>query len=448
MSFNSLLEAEIFGEYFSEYDIKGAKEIQKKSIPPFIDGDDLIVLSKTGSGKTLSYLLPVFQKLKILEKEGRHMEKASPQCVIIVPIKELAHQVSAEAKKISHHAKLRVKSAVGGQKGKRVQSFKSSSFDILVATPGRLHSMLKSKEINFKSLQILVVDEADQLMDMGFTKDMLAIKSFIKTKVQVAMFSATEPVDFSELTANVFSGYEFNRIHHSASLQTTSNIETFNISLEYTEKKSMLSQFLESEAKGSGVIFTNQKEIAEDVHKYMETISKEKKLKSKIYLIHGDVTEEARRRRMSDFRKSGGILVTTDIMARGIDVKGLKWVLNYDLPFEAVYYVHRAGRVGRHGTIGLVYNFVTKKDQKLILKINESIASQTALNISPIAVRGGASGSSNKASKKASKKTSKKATKKASKKTGKKAQRGSRGSQSSKVTKKVTKRRSPRYKRK
>lgn len=448
MSFNSLLETEIFGEYFSEYDIKGAKEIQKKSIPPFIDGDDLIVLSKTGSGKTLSYLLPVFQKLKILEKEGRHMEKASPQCVIIVPIKELAHQVSAEAKKISHHAKLRVKSAVGGQKGKRVQSFKSSSFDILVATPGRLHSMLKSKEINFKSLQMLVVDEADQLMDMGFTKDMLAIKSFIKTKVQVAMFSATEPVDFSELTANVFSGYEFNRIHHSASLQTTSNIETFNISLEYTEKKSMLSQFLESEAKGSGVIFTNQKEIAEDVHKYMETISKEKKLKSKIYLIHGDVTEEARRRRMSDFRKSGGILVTTDIMARGIDVKGLKWVLNYDLPFEAVYYVHRAGRVGRHGTIGLVYNFVTKKDQKLILKINESIASQTALNISPIAVRGGTSGSGNKASKKASKKTSKKATKKASKKTGKKTQRGSRGSQSSKVTKKVTKRRSPRYKRK
>lgn len=445
MSFNSLLEAEIFGEYFSEYDIKGAKEIQKKSIPPFLAGDDLIVLSKTGSGKTLSYLLPIFQKLKVLEKEGRHMEKASPQCVIIVPIKELAHQVSAEAKKISHHAKLRVKSAVGGQKGKRVQSFKSSSFDILVATPGRLHSMLKSKEINFKSLKMLVVDEADQLMDMGFTKDMLAIKSFIKTKVQVAMFSATEPVDFSELSANVFAGHEFSRIHHSASHQTTSNIETFNISLEYTEKKSMLSQFLESEAKGSGVIFTNQKEISEDVYKYAQTISKEKKLKVKTYLIHGDVTEEARRRRMSDFRKTGGILIATDIMARGIDVKGLKWVLNYDLPFEAVYYVHRAGRVGRHGTVGLVYNFVTKKDQKLILKINESIASQTALNISPIAIRTGAG---KKASKKVTKKASKKAAKKVAKKTGKKAQRGSKGPQSGKLTKKVTKRRSPRYKRK
>ena len=170
-----------------------------------------------------------------------------------------------------------------------------------------------------------------------------------------------------------------------------------------------------------------------------------KKLKVKTYLIHGDVTEEVRRRRMSDFRKTGGILIATDIMARGIDVKGLKWVLNYDLPFEAVYYVHRAGRVGRHGTVGLVYNFVTKKDQKLILKINESIASQTALNISPIAIRTGAG---KKASKKVTKKASKKAAKKVAKKTGKKAQRGSKRPQSGKLTKKVTKRRSPRYKRK
>ncbi len=440
MSFKTLLDCDLFGDFFKENGIKGAKDIQKEAIPLFLNDESLIALSKTGSGKTLSYLLPVFQKIKKLEEQGLEQNKGAPLCVIIVPIKELAHQVSAEAKKISHHAKLRVKTAVGGQKGKRVQNLKSATYEILIATPGRLNSMLKSKEVKFSDLEMFIVDEADQLMDMGFIKDMKMIKSHLKKKAQVALFSATEPVDFQALTEDVFSGYEFKRINNSVNVQAVSNIETFNISLEYTEKKAMLLQFLEREAKGSGVIFTNQKETAEEISKYVDTLKKEKKFKHKTFLIHGDIDESQRRKRMEDFREEKGILVTTDIMARGIDVKGLTWVLNYDLPFEAVYYVHRAGRVGRHGGVGLVYNFVTKKDQKLIVKINESIASQTALNINPIHIKGEGALGKKKVTKKHTKKTAKKVTKKTTKKKT--------GYQSKNASKKVTKRKTPRYKRK
>ncbi len=383
-----LLDFSLFEGFLAEQKLKKATDVQVEAIPLFLDGQDLVVLAKTGSGKTFSYLLPIFQRIKELELVGVESEKAgSPKAVIIVPVKELARQVQSEAKKISHHIKLRVRMALGGEKGKKVSSLKTQKFEVLISTPGRLASMLKSGEINFNSLEHFVIDEADQLMDMGFIKDIHTIKKNFKSKVQVALFSATRPADFNNLTKEVFSGFDFKEIIKTTQTGADIRIETFNIALEYTEKRAMLKLFLEKEAQGNGIIFANQKDDAKRVFDALADL----KLKSKVSLIHGDLSAEQRKEAISQYRSTKGILVTTDILARGFDMKGLQWVLNYDLPFETVYYIHRAGRVGRHGSLGRVYNFVTKKDHKLIDKINESIQSQSSLVIEPISLKTAAS---------------------------------------------------------
>ncbi len=384
--FLDMLDFSFFENYLKEQSLTKPTDVQIEGIPSFLDGEDLIVLAKTGSGKTFSYLLPLFQRLKEAEfsSEG-HSKSGCPKAVIIVPVKELARQVSDEAKKVSHHVKLRVRLALGGEKGKKVSSLKTQQFEILISTPGRLVSMLKSKEIRFDDLNYFVVDEADQLMDMGFIKDMVEIKKNFKKKVQVALFSATRPDDFHHLTKEVFAGFDFKEIIKTIQAGGDARIDTYNIPLEYTEKKAMLKLFLEQEAKGSGIIFTNQKDIAKIVGKEIVDL----KLSKKVSVIHGDLSADERKSTIEQYRSTKGILVTTDILARGFDMKGLQWVLNYDLPFETVYYIHRAGRVGRHGSVGKVFNFVTKKDHKLIGKINESIQAQTSLKIEPILLKEG-----------------------------------------------------------
>jgi superfamily II DNA/RNA helicase len=215
---------------------------------------------------------------------------------------------------------------------------------------------------------------------MGFSKEISKIMNFIHKKnsaqvPQVALYSATWPAQYKNFVEEVFPGYTFKDIICQGGVQLKRNIETFNIPLGIKEKPKLLEQFLSKEARGSGIIFVNKKEEVKKISEQVESIVGHKK----IFQIHGDQKPGERKDAIQSFRSKGGLLIATDIAARGLDVENLSWVLNFDLPFEAVYYVHRCGRTGRAGRQGRVYNFITPADTKLMGRINEAILSQSSL---------------------------------------------------------------------
>jgi superfamily II DNA/RNA helicase len=406
--------------FLKESSITKPTEVQQKAIPPFLKGEHLSVLAQTGSGKTLTYTLPIFHQLKSNDDDIPMDDQfGAPRAIILTPTRELNQQIFKVCKSVAHTAKLRIRQLVGGDKGKRSRRLQEEAFDILVCSPARLLSALERKEVLPKLLEILVLDEADQLLDMGFTRDLKKIISFIH-KVnkaplrQVALFSATWPAQYENFVEDVFHGLSFKEVICQGGVQLKRNIETFNIYLPQREKNKILEEFIAKEAKGTGLIFVNKKD---DVLKLAQSLRSQFPKKN-IIELHGNQKPSERKAAMDNFLKDKGLMVASDIAARGLDVDNLAWVLNYDLPFEAVYYIHRCGRTGRAGRLGRVYNFVTSADIKLMGRINEAILSQSSLALKPLEAPKGSS---------MAKKTQKKSTvkgeskKKVAKKTKKKS---------------------------
>lgn len=372
---------EDFNPYYKELGIKKPNEVQNKIIPKLLNGESFFCLAQTGSGKTLSFALPLCELVKRIEDvEGVNEAFASPRVVIVAPTKELVFQIESVIKSLSHHVKLRVRKILGGAtKTGSQRSLKSSSFEILIATPTALGRALKKGDISFDFLKAIVFDEADQLFDKGFTKDLNAVLRFVEfDQTCVSFFSAT----FSD-EAQVYLDSKFKKLNpevitFSKSHRMQSKISTYNIYLSPKEKTNMLKGFFDKTAKGRGIVFVNQKNQVEEVDAFL----KDKMPKLKYKVLHGGLTQVERMANHKAFMDGKiQVLVATDIAARGIDIKDLSWVLNFGLPKSAIYYLHRCGRVARAGKTGLVYNFVTGFDSKLIGLINESIKSQTQLNL-------------------------------------------------------------------
>lgn len=374
---------EDFNPYYKELGIKTPNEVQNKIIPKLMKGESFICLAQTGSGKTLSYALPIAEKIKQIEdEEGLSEAASSPFAVIVAPTKELATQIQGVFKGLSHHVGLRVRASLGGTKG-RGTSLKDKSYEILVATPNRLAKGLKSKEISFHQLKWLVFDEADQLFDMGFKKDIEGMMRFVEyDDTNITFFSATLPFEVEEFLKDQFKKKSLEMITVGKGHDLQHRVETYNIYLSPKEKLPMIKGFMEKTAKGRGILFANQKNQVDDIKAYLE----KEMPKLKYRVLHGDLTQKERAANHKAFVDGKAqVLVATDIAARGIDIKDLSWVLNYGLPKTAVYYLHRAGRVGRGGKQGAVYNFVTNFDAKLIGHINDAIKKQSTLDLEFIA---------------------------------------------------------------
>ena len=377
------LHAQLEG-FFSEEGISKATAIQKKVIPEILDRKSVIVLSETGSGKTLSYALPICSRIKTREDEGKkNLVKGAPIAMIVVPTRELATQIYKVFKKISFHTKLRVRDLTGGDTSAKMKSVANAPYEILIATPSRVKSAIKHKELSLNQLQYVVFDEADQLFDMGFKKDLdFIIEYFDMTQTQFNFITATLPTEIEEYIIERFPEVNFTKIGSADTHVTQPKIETFNVSVEAAEKNMVVKMFLEKQAQGRGIVFTNQKNQAEDLYKYIA----EKMPKLKMKLLHGDLEIKERESAIKSFVDGKvQILIATDIAARGIDIKDLVWVVNYGLPKTGIYYLHRCGRVARGGRRGIVYNLVASHDSKMISQINESIKNQKhlALDIIP-----------------------------------------------------------------
>lgn len=355
-------------------------EIQSKAIPEIRGDMSLEIFSPTGSGKTLSYLIPLCEKFKIKEKAPHDKSKMKgPSLLVLAPTRELAKQIAKEAKDLAHHLKLKVRTLDGPSD---IANIRSKGCDLLIGVAGNVSSAVKKKAVSLNNLLALVLDEADQMLEGGFKKELVEISKDIRRlnlNSQIILMSATEGETFVELRKEIFGDMAFKKITSQVN-HLLPQIDTFNIFVSIKEKMPMTLEFLKKEAKGQGIIFVNKKEEIEEIYNQIQQAFPLKK----INFIHGGMGPKERDKAYQSFLEEGEILVASDIMARGIDLVQAQWVFNYDLPFEAVYYIHRAGRVGRGGKKGQVYNLVTAHDSDIISRINSAIHHQTALKLTAI----------------------------------------------------------------
>ena len=338
---------------------KGYKEpspIQAKAIPAILDRRDVMAAAQTGTGKTASFILPILHMLS----NPKHKFKGHViRALVVTPTRELAAQVRESAVTYGRNLNLKSTAIYGGTSVRNQKKVLRQGVDILVATPGRLLDLYNQKSIDFSKVEVLVLDEADQMLDMGFINDIKKIIRLLPDRRQNLMFTATFSDPFRAL-ANKFS-YNPLEISVTRDNETAKNIEHYIHPVETSRKSELLVHLIKKEKWKQALVFTRTKHGANRLTK--------KLIQAHIpaVAIHGNKTQNYRTRALDDFKKNRvRILVATDVAARGIDIKNMNQVINFDLPTVAKDYVHRIGRTGRAGESGKAISFVGSEQFELL----------------------------------------------------------------------------------
>lgn len=359
MNFNELNLNPALLRALLEIGFEEATEIQENAIPIIMSGKDVIGQSQTGSGKTAAFGLPL---LNIIEPS----EKRLPQVLILAPTRELCQQITTEMRKFSKYIEgLRIVAIFGGEPiTHQIRDLKAGA-DIIVGTPGRVKDHIDRKTLKFKELKHFVLDEADEMLKMGFKEEIEEIISFLPEEKQTLLFSATMPKAILDLTRTYQNDPVL--IKSSSKTLTVTTVTQMVYEVNQSDKIRALVQLIEYYRPGSSMIFCNTKKMVDDLSTAL--IAKG----FNVAAIHGDLKQEMRNVVMTKFReKKVSHLVCTDVAARGIDVEGLDLVLNFDVPQEIDYYVHRIGRTGRAGKSGLSITLITPR-QKYVIQTLEKL---------------------------------------------------------------------------
>ena len=330
--------------------------IQTQAIPPALQRCDIVGCAQTGTGKTLAFLLPALERL--LRDPAK---TKNPRVVVLEPTRELVIQVAGETRKLAGRTSLRSVPVYGGA-GMRKQTEKlHRGVDVVVATPGRLMDHMRRKNVNFKHLQVLVLDEADRMLDMGFLPDIKQIISRMPRQRQTMLFSATMPPTISALAR------QFQRNPMSIEIDMARPPEAIQQALYPVPKHlkiQLLRAILEQMEVNSMLVFTRTKQQADIVTRQL------RQTRAAVACIHGDFNQRDRISALEGFRSGKHrILVATNIAARGLDVEGISHVINYDVPEHPEDYVHRIGRTARAEADGDAITLVTPDDEGLIHRI-------------------------------------------------------------------------------
>lgn len=341
----------------SGYDTPTA--IQKQAIPSVLMMRDLIGIAQTGTGKTASFVLPMIDILA----EGRSRARM-PRSLILEPTRELAAQVAENFEKYGKYHKLSMALLIGGVSMGDQQKALEKGVDVLIATPGRLMDLFGRGKILLNGCDLLVIDEADRMLDMGFIPDIEEICTKLPSTRQTLLFSATMPPPIKKLADKFLSSPKTIEVARPAS--TNALITERLVEVDTRKKREVLRSLIESEQVKTAIIFCNRKTTVRELAKSL------KQYGYKAGEIHGDMDQASRIKEL-DFFKSGeiNILVASDVAARGLDVKGVSHVFNFDAPWHPDDYVHRIGRTGRAGATGTAYTFVTKDDEEAIAQIEK-----------------------------------------------------------------------------
>ena len=357
-NFSSLGICEEFTGILKKNGITSPTPVQEKTIPILLQKQDIITQAQTGTGKTLAFLLPIMQNI--------NPDKKCIQALIITPTRELALQITAEAKKLADAKGYQVLSAYGGQDVERQMNKLKGDIHLVIGTPGRLLDHIRRKSIDLSKLSMIVLDEADTIMDMGFLPDLEKVMHALPQKRQTMLFSAT----ISRAVRMISSKYLKNPqqvIVHTRNI-TLDEIKQKVIQISDRQKQDALFKILGEENPFMAIIFCKTKKRASALNFALCSLGYSSEE------LHGDMTQSKREKVMKSFREVKlQLLVATDIAARGLDVEGITHIINYDMPPDTDTYIHRIGRTGRAGQAGVAITFATPSDKDKLDIIEEGI---------------------------------------------------------------------------
>ena len=342
--------------------VKRPTTIQQKAIPLLMDDMSLIAKAPTGTGKTFAFSIPILEYL--------NMDVDFVQALILCPTRELALQISSEIKNLARFIKgFNVCAIIGGQNVRTQETKLKKNPQVVVATPGRLLDLVNRKMIDISQIYTLVLDEADEMLKMGFIKDIKKVIELTPKDKQMALFSATMPREILDITWQFMEGAA--QIDVMPKADDHPNIDEFIIEVPEKDKIGAIVSVLDAEGIKKAIVFCNTRTQTEKVLRKLETYG------ISCDILHGSIGQGGRNRVMDGFRKSKfNVLVATDVVARGIDVDDVEAVFNYDIPNENEFYLHRIGRTGRAGRSGKAYTLVAYMDKKRM----EEIIRYTACN--------------------------------------------------------------------
>ena len=342
---------------------KRPTDIQYKAIPNILKGEDLLAIAQTGTGKTAAFAIPVLSLLHD-RKQGRRRPDGI-KCLVMVPTRELAIQINDVFLELGRHTKVNTFAIFGGVEQDAQIDKLQKGIDILVATPGRMFDLISQKYLNLERVEILILDEADHMLDLGFIKDIRDVMRFLPKKRQTLFFSATIDEKIKKIAYSLVSKAAI-RIQISPKDPVSKRVEHFVTFVEMDDKRFFLERLINQNDEAKILVFVRTKVRAERVKKAMERVE------INTLTIHGDKGQKDRFAVMKEF-KTGKVkvLIATDVSARGIDIPNVSYVVNYDLPEQAENYVHRIGRTGRGTHRGHAISFCSM-DEKPLLEAIES----------------------------------------------------------------------------
>lgn len=343
---------------------KRPTDIQFKSIPPIMNGEDVLAIAQTGTGKTAAFAIPVIDRI--------HRRKSSQrsdgiQCIVMVPTRELAMQIGEVFDEISKYTRTKSFCLVGGVEQDAQIRKLQHGIDILVATPGRMFDLISQGYINLEKIDTLILDEADHMLDLGFIDDIKSVKKMLKQRHQTLFFSATINEEIKKLAYSQVKSSAI-RIEISPEDPVSKNVSHAVMFIEMDDKRFFLERFIKEHPDSRIIVFVRTRVRAERVEKAMARAG------ITSCNLHGGRDQSDRTQIMNAFKlKEFQILIATDVSARGIDVAGVNYVINYDLPEKAENYVHRVGRTGRGTNKGIAISFCSKEEKSRLEDIQDFI---------------------------------------------------------------------------
>ena len=360
-NFKSLQLTETMLKAVSKLGYETPTAVQAQAIPYVLQGRDIIAAAKTGTGKTAAFALPCMQNIA----RARNKNKA-PLMLVVTPTRELAEQISNVCKTIASVSEVSVLSVVGGVSYNPQIAALKRGIDVLIATPGRLFDLMQQRAVNLGSIKMLVLDEADRMLDMGFWPQIKKIVASTPKARQTLLFSATIDEQVKTTSKQILNNPAQIEIAHKGDVADT--LKQYKIDVPHEIKPALLNAVLKQYGSKRVIVFARTKSRADT------TCKRVKRAGFKAAVIHSNRTQAQRRRALESFANGKvGILVATDVLARGIDVSEVSYVVNFDLPDQAQDYIHRVGRAGRAGKRGFAISFVSQRQKQELKQIERLI---------------------------------------------------------------------------
>ncbi len=374
-SFSQLQLAEPLARAVADMGYESMTPIQAQAIPPVLQGHDVMGAAQTGTGKTAAFSLPLLQRMLVHENTSTSPARHPVRALVLLPTRELADQVAKSIQDYAKYTQLRCTVVFGGIDMKPQTAELKRGVEILVATPGRLLDHIEAKNAVLNQVEYVVLDEADRMLDIGFLPDLQRILSYLPKQRTTLLFSATFSPEIKRLAGSYLQNpitIEVARPNAAAS-----TVEQHFYSVGDDDKRRALHQLLRRHGSSQAFVFVNSKLGCARLARSLEREG------LKTTALHGDKSQDERLKALEAFKKGEvDLLVCTDVAARGLDIKDVPVVFNFDVPFNAEDYIHRIGRTGRAGASGLAVTFVTRSDARLVADLEKLLKAK--LEIEPV----------------------------------------------------------------